>query len=154
MLRQSPSRPPNTNGTQLVFDPNTMKLPDFFEKINQGAEKAFGENAHAMIGSLLYVKLPPKLKRSVNMARLENAAYEVIVTQLERELELNGLEEGDDIPVPTKSTAKTPTRHDRVMDSFPRGLTQGLLAIITKHMPRRTSQILLFRLSTNENALI
>ena len=95
---------------KLVFDPNTMKLPDFLEELNQGAEKAFREHAQAMIDSLLYAKLPPKLKRSVNMARLENAIYEEIVTHLERELELNGLEEGDDIHVPTMSTAPTATR--------------------------------------------
>ena len=57
---------------RLIFDPSTMKLPDFLEELNQGAEKAFGENAKSMIDSLLYAKLPPKLKRSVNMARLEN----------------------------------------------------------------------------------
>ena len=95
---------------RLVVDPNTMKLPDFLRELNQGAEKAFGQNAQAMFDSLLYAKLPPKLKRSVNMARLENATYEEIVTHLERELELNGLEEGDDIPVPTMSTAHTATR--------------------------------------------
>ena len=95
---------------KLVFDPNTMKLPDFLEELNQGAEKAFGENAQAMIDSLLYAKLPPKLKRSVNKARLENASYEEIVTHLERELEINGLEGGDDITVPTMSTAPTATR--------------------------------------------
>ena len=95
---------------RLAFDPNTMKLPDFLEELNQGAEKAFGENAQAMIDCLLYAKLPPKVKRSVNMARLENATYEEIITHLERELELNGLEEGDDIPVPTMSTAPTATR--------------------------------------------
>ena len=94
---------------KLVFDPNTMKLPDFLEELNQGAEKAFGEHAQAMIDSLLYAKLPPILKRSVNMARLENATYEEIVTHLERELELKGLEEGDDIHVPTMSTAPTAT---------------------------------------------
>ena len=60
---------------RLVYDPNTMKLPDFLEELNQGSEKAFGENAQAMIDSLLYAKLPPKLKRSVNMALLENAIY-------------------------------------------------------------------------------
>ena len=63
-----------------------------------------------MIDSLLYAKLPPKLKNSVKMARLENATYEEIVTNLERELELNGLEEGDDSPVPTISAAPTATR--------------------------------------------
>ena len=61
---------------KLVFGPITMKLPDFLEKSNQGAEKAFGEHAQAMFDSLFYAKLPPKLKRSVNMARLENATYE------------------------------------------------------------------------------
>ena len=57
---------------RLTFDPNTMKLPDFLDELNQGAEKAFGENAISMIDSLLYAKLPTKLKRSVNMARLKN----------------------------------------------------------------------------------
>ena len=70
---------------RLVFDPNTTKLPDFLEELNQGAEKAFGDNAQKMIDSLLYAQLPPKLKRSVNMARLENGSYDEIVAHLERE---------------------------------------------------------------------
>ena len=45
-----------------------------------------------MIDSLLYAKMPPKLKRQVSMARLENATYEEIVIHLERELKLNGLD--------------------------------------------------------------
>ena len=87
-----------------------MKLRNFLEKLNQRAEKAFAENAQPMTDSLLYAKLPPELKRSVNMARLENASYDETVTHLKRELELNGLEEGDDIPVPKMSTAPTATR--------------------------------------------
>ena len=75
-----------------------MKLPDLLEELNQGVEKAFGEKAKSMIDSLLYAKLPPKLKRSVNMARLENGTYEEIVAHLERELELNALEESNDLP--------------------------------------------------------
>ena len=98
------------NWHRLVFDPNTMKLPDFREALNQGAEKAFGEKAQTRIDSLLYAQLPPKLKRAVNMARLENATCEEIVTHLETELELNGLEEGDDNPLATMSTAPTATR--------------------------------------------
>ena len=92
---------------RLTFDPITMKLPDFLEELNQGAEKAFGENANNMIDSLLYAKLPPKLKRSVNMARLENGTYEEIVAHLERELELNALEESDDLPMATMASAST-----------------------------------------------
>ena len=38
---------------KLTFDPEKMKLPDFLEELNQGAEKAFGENAQHMIDSLL-----------------------------------------------------------------------------------------------------
>ena len=84
-----------------------MKLPEFLAELNQGAEKAFGENAKSMIDSLLYAKLPPKLKRSVNMARLENGTYEEIVAHLERELELNALEESDDLPMATMASAST-----------------------------------------------
>ena len=90
---------------RLVFDPNTMKLPDFLEDVNQGAEKAFGDHAQKMIDSLLYAKLQPKLKRSVNMARLENGSYDEIVAHLERELELNALEESDDLPMATMTSS-------------------------------------------------
>ena len=85
-----------------------MKLPDFLEELNQGAEKAFGENAKSC---LLYVKLPPKLKRSVNMARLENGTYEEIVAHLERELELNALEESDVLPIPTVASSSGKARN-------------------------------------------
>ena len=90
---------------RLVFDTNTMKLPDFLEDVNQGAEKAFGDHAQKMIDSLLYAKLQPKLKRSVNMARLENGSYDEIVAHLERELELNALEESDDLPMATMTSS-------------------------------------------------
>ena len=42
----------------LVFDPNTMKLPDFLEELNQGAEKAFGDHAQKMIDSLCTQNCP------------------------------------------------------------------------------------------------
>ena len=95
---------------RLVFDPNTMKLPDFLEELNQGAEKAFGDHAQKMIDSLLYAKLPPKLKRSVNMAILENGSYDEIVAHLERELELNALEESDDLPMATMTSSTTKSK--------------------------------------------
>ena len=90
---------------KLIFDPNKQSLPDFLEELHQGAEKAFGENAEQMINNLLYAKLPPHLKRSVNTAYLENGTYEEIVQHLERELELNGLE-GDNAPAITISTTQ------------------------------------------------
>ena len=75
-----PESQATTKWYNFVLDPNTTKLPDFLADLNQGAEKAFGEHPQAMIDNLLYAKLPPKLKRSVNMARLDNATYEEVVT--------------------------------------------------------------------------
>ena len=77
---------------KLTFDPNTKSLPDFLEELNECAERAFGDSAQHMIDCLLYAKLPPHLKRSLNLAYLENGTYDQIVTHLERELELSGLE--------------------------------------------------------------
>ena len=86
---------------KLTFDPNTKSLPDFLEELNECAEKAFGDNAQQMIDSLLYAKLPPHLKRSLNLAYLENGTYDQIVAHLERELELSGLENEGKLTIPT-----------------------------------------------------
>ena len=93
---------------KLTFDPNTKSLPDFLEELNECAERAFGDNAQHMIDSLLYAKLPPHLKRSLNLAYLENGTYDQIVTHLERELELSGLEIDGELTIPTM-TALPPT---------------------------------------------
>ena len=82
---------------RLIFDPITMKHLDFLEDLSQRAGKVFGENAKSMIHSLLYAKLSTKLKRFVNMARLENGSLEKMVAQIEQELELDALEESDDL---------------------------------------------------------
>ena len=86
---------------KLTFDPNTKSLPDFLEELNKCAERAFGDNAQHMIDSLLYAKLPPHLKRSLNLAHLENGTYDQIVAHLERELELSGLENDGELTIPT-----------------------------------------------------
>ena len=88
---------------RLVFDPERQKLPDFLEELQESAEKAFGDIASQMIESLLYAKMPPHLKRSINQAYLENGTYEQIVRHLEREMELNGLE-SEDTGVETQMT--------------------------------------------------
>ena len=61
---------------KLIFDPNTKSLPDFLEELNECAERAFGDNAQHVIDSLLYAKLPPHLKQSLNLAYLENGTYD------------------------------------------------------------------------------
>ena len=86
---------------KLTFDPNTKSLPDFLEELNECAKKAFGDNAQHMIDNLLYAKLPPLSKRSLNLAYLENGTYDQIVAHLERELELSGLENDGELTIAT-----------------------------------------------------
>ena len=88
---------------RLMFQPENQKLPDFLEDLQESAEKAFGEAAPQMIESLIYAKMPPHLKKSINQAYLENGTYEQIVRHLEREMELNGLE-ADESLVKTQMT--------------------------------------------------
>ena len=68
---------------KLTFDPNTKSLPDFLEELKECTERAFGDNAQHMIDCLLYAKLPTHLKRSFNLAYLENGTYDQIVAHLE-----------------------------------------------------------------------
>ena len=92
---------------KITFDPNTKSLPDFLEELNECAERAFGDSTQHMIDSLLYAKLPPHLKRSLNLAYLENGTYDQIVAHLERKLELSGLENDGELTIPT-TTAVPP----------------------------------------------
>ena len=89
---------------RLVPDPERQKLPNFLEELQECAEKAFADIAQQMIESLLYAKMPPHLKRSINQAYLENGTYEQRVRHLEREMELNGFE-SEDTGVKTQMTA-------------------------------------------------
>ena len=54
-----------------------------------------------MIDSLLHAKLPPHLKRSFNVASLENGTYDQIVAHHGRELELSGLENDGKLSIST-----------------------------------------------------
>ena len=89
---------------RLMFQPENQKLPDFLESLQESAEKAFGEAAPQMIESLIYAKMPPHLKKSINQTYLQNGTYDQIVRHLEREMELIGLE-ADEPLVKTQMTA-------------------------------------------------
>ena len=92
---------------KLTFDPSTKSLPDFLEELNEFAERAFGDNAQHMIDGLLYAKLPPHLKRSLNLAYRENGTYDQIVAHLEKELEFSGLENDGELTIPTMTAVPT-----------------------------------------------
>ena len=86
---------------RLVSNPAKQKLIDFLDELQQLAKDAFGVAARAIIEQFIYAKMPPHLKKSVSQAHLENGTYEQIVSHLERELELNGLEAPDEMPINT-----------------------------------------------------
>ena len=86
---------------RLVFNPANQKLIDFLDELQKLAKDAFGVAAQAIIQQFIYAKMPPHLKKSINQAHLENGTYEQIVSHLERELELTGLEAPDEMPINT-----------------------------------------------------
>ena len=89
------------NWHKLTFDPNTKSLSDSLEVLNECAERAFDDNAQHMINSSVNAKLPPPLKRSLNLAYLENGTYDQKVAHLERELEFSSLENDGELTIPT-----------------------------------------------------
>ena len=86
---------------RLVFNPANQKLIDFLDELQKLAKDAFGVAAQAIIEQFIYAKMPPHLKKSIIPAHLENGTYKQIVSHLERELELNGSEAPDEMPVNT-----------------------------------------------------
>ena len=84
-----------------VFHPANQKLIDFLDELQKLTKDAFGVAAQAIIEQFIYAKRPPHLKKSIIQAHLENGTYGQIVSHLERELELNGLEAPDEMPINT-----------------------------------------------------
>ena len=98
---------------KLVFNPAKQKLVDFLDELQKLAKDAFGRAALTIIEQFIYAKMPPHLKKLTNQAHLENGTYEQIVTHLERDLELNGLEAPDELPINNVSQQPTNTNADR-----------------------------------------
>ena len=51
---------------KLVFNPANQKLVDFLDELQKLAKDAFGNAAHAIIEQIIYAKMPPHLKKSIN----------------------------------------------------------------------------------------
>ena len=92
---------------KLAFNSSNKKPEDFLEELLSLAKDAFGIAAQAISEQLIYAEIPTHLKKSIYQAYLEKSANEQIVTHLERELELNGLEDLDDLQVKTVSRYAT-----------------------------------------------
>ena len=86
---------------RLVFNPSNQNLIDFLDEFQKSAKDEFGNAAQAIIEQFISAKVPPHFKKSFNQAHSENGTYELIVSHLERELELNGWEAPDEMPINT-----------------------------------------------------
>ena len=86
---------------KLVFNPANQKLVDFLDELQKLAKDAFGIAAHAIIEQFKCAKMPPRLKKWINEAHLENSTYEQIVTHLETKLEPKSLEYLDEAQMNT-----------------------------------------------------
>ena len=84
----------------------------FLEELQKLAKDTFGIAAHAIIEQFICAKIPPHLKKSINQGHPENGTYEQIVTYLEKEVELNGLEATDELQIDTVSQQPTKTNAD------------------------------------------
>ena len=98
---------------KLVFNPTNQKLVDFLDELQKLAKDAFGFAAHAIIEQFIFAKMLPHLMKAMNQAHLENGTYEQIVTHLERELELNSLEDPDELQINTVSHNTANANADR-----------------------------------------
>ena len=98
---------------KLVSNPASQKLVDSLGELQKLAIDAFGIAAHAIIEQVIYVKMPPHLKKSIKQDHLENGTYEQIVTHLEKILELTGLEAPDEPQLNTLSHNTANTNADR-----------------------------------------
>ena len=83
----------------LEFNPANRQLIDFLDELQKLAKDAFGDSAQAIIEQFISAKMPPRVKKSISQAHLENGTYEQIVSHLERELELKDLEAPDEMQI-------------------------------------------------------
>ena len=91
----------------LVFNPANPKLIEFLDELQKLAKDEFGVATQVNIEQFIHVKMPPHLKKSTNQAHLENGTYEHIVSNLEKELELNGLEALNELQMNTVTQQAT-----------------------------------------------
>ena len=126
---------------KLVFNSTNQKLVDFLDELQKLAKDAFGIADYAIIEQFKYAKKPPQLKKSISQAHLENGTYEQIVTHIEKELELNGLEAPDELHRNTVSHNTANTSADRHKPTCHRCKTPGHYRNQSRLLKKQREQI-------------
>ena len=88
---------------RLIFDPKTMKLPDFLQELNQGAKKSLWWNYTEHDWQPFVCKATSQIETICQHG--PSGEWKIW-----RELEPNALEEFDDLPMTTMALASTSNR--------------------------------------------
>ena len=90
-----------------------------------------------MIDSFLYAKMPPHSKRAINLAYLENGTYDQTEGHFEEKLELSGIENDGELPIPTMMITAA-TDYENKPDFFKTScLNCKKLGLLIKDCPKR-----------------
>ena len=101
------------NFQRLVFNPVNQKLTNFNDELQTLANDVVRGAAQAIIEQIIFAKMSPDLKKSNNRLHLENGTFEQVVSHLETDLELIGLEAPDGLrrnPVTQQATQQNPEK--------------------------------------------
>ena len=91
----------------IVFKLANQKLVDFLNEFQKLAIGAFGIETHAIIEQFINGKMPKHLEKPKRQVHLENGTNEQIVTRLEKQVKLIGLEAPDQLKWSTVSNGDT-----------------------------------------------
>ena len=126
---------------RLIFSPANHKLIDFLDELQKLAKDAFGFAAQDIIEQFIYAKMPPHLEKSMNQAHLENGTYQQIVSHLDWELELNGLDALDEMQLNTVAQQTTQQNSEKPKPTCHHGKKPGHFRNQCRQLKREKDQI-------------
>ena len=103
---------------KLAINPATQKLVNFLHELQKLAKDASGIAVHAILGQLIYAKMPPHLEKLMNQAHLVNCTNQQIVIHLEKEIGMNELKAPDELQIKTVSHKTANTIAEKLETKF------------------------------------
>ena len=98
---------------RLVFNPVNQYLINFVDELQNLAKEALEIAAEVIIEQIIYAKMPPHPKKSINQAHLEKGTYTQIVSHLEKDLEMSSLEAPDELQIKTITQQATQQNQEK-----------------------------------------
>ena len=101
-----------------MFQLAKQKLSESVDHFQQNPEQAFDEAAPQMIDSLIYAKMPPHLKKSINQTYLKKYIDGQIVRHSEKKLELNELNAYEAQVITQKTVVKQQSNSQNTVTNY------------------------------------